>query len=144
MDDIVERLREGATVLDEPFHRNALELVMLEAADEIERLRTELADAIKAIDRLHDERRRLEEAQNELRAARIKIKRQRVELARLNKAHRIVWGAFIVSTQRKNELRPTGHYGPLDAAVKMMSKETGWLTWAAGLAAKKRSGSDDR
>jgi len=60
MDDIVERLREGATVLDEPFHRNALELVMLEAADEIERLRTALEAQAARIAELEGLLRRIE------------------------------------------------------------------------------------
>lgn len=55
MDDIAERLRAIA-----PDGRTATHSSICEhAADEIERLRAELADAIKAIDRLHDERREL-------------------------------------------------------------------------------------
>lgn len=38
MSDIVDELREGATVLDEEFHREAVAQTMLRAADEIERL----------------------------------------------------------------------------------------------------------
>lgn len=62
MDDIAERLRAIA-----PDGRTATHSSICEhAADEIERLRTELADAIKAIDRLHDERRELMTERKEL------------------------------------------------------------------------------
>lgn len=62
MDDIVERLRSIAGELEADDSHEQLDpgaVLCKEAADEIERLRAELADAIKAIDRLHDERREL-------------------------------------------------------------------------------------
>lgn len=62
MDDIVERLRQRDSEYVDGCPVTAPDYIALEAADEIERLRAELADAIKAIDRLHYERRRWIEA----------------------------------------------------------------------------------
>ncbi len=66
MDDIVERLRQRDSEYVDGRPVTAPDYNALEAADEIERLRAELADAIKAIARLHYERRRLQDPIGEI------------------------------------------------------------------------------
>ena len=41
VETVIQRLREGATVLDEPFHHDAIAVAMLEAADLLSTLQRE-------------------------------------------------------------------------------------------------------
>lgn len=47
-DDIAQRLREACTVLDEPFHHDAIAVTLMEAATEIEALRSRLSELERA------------------------------------------------------------------------------------------------
>lgn len=83
-----------------------------------ERFEVHPAGRLKEIECLRTENEQLRTENERLRRLRNTHRR---ELRRLNAAHRVLWGAFVIAAGRK--LIPTGHSKQLDAALAALPKE---------------------